>query len=296
MTVKKDQKNEVTETTNNENQEPVTNQENENESESTDNEDETNDEESEEEESETSEENEDKGDRKPKRNSFKKRLDRMRRRESEARREADYWRQQAHINNQKQPEKETVKKDSSKPRSEDYDSNDDFIEALTDWKTKQAIDDYDKNMSKKSNEKRQIEVARNWQSKVNEFKVNHPDFDEIMEDVSDISIADPIRDAILEAGPEVLYELAKDPDEASRIASLSPYSAIREIGKIEARLSKKTKKTTTTKTTTTKAPPPMEPVKGGGSKGISNIYDPNISQAEYEKLRIKQRREKAGYY
>jgi hypothetical protein len=88
-----------------------------------------------------------------------------------------------------------------------------------------------------------------------------------------------MAEAIIESekGAEVLYHLGSHPDEAKRIAMLSPLAAARELGRIEARLSMPAPRTTT------KAPPPVKPV-GASDAGVRK--DPaTMSQAEYEAWR-----------
>lgn len=70
-----------------------------------------------------------------------------------------------------------------------------------------------------------------------------------------------------EVGPEVAYHLGKNPQEASRIASLNPILQAREIGKIEATIASRSpviKKATST-------PEPIKPVGARGSR--STVYD-----------------------
>lgn len=64
-------------------------------------------------------------------------------------------------------------------------------------------------------------------------------------------------------GPAVSYHLANNPDEARRIAALSPIAQVRELGKIEARLAPAS---TTTTNTVSNAPPPPPALRGAGGK------------------------------
>lgn len=95
--------------------------------------------------------------------------------------------------------------------------------------------------------------AQSFKQREAEFKATVEDYEELVYDQS-LSITTPMAEVIAESdiGPQVAYYLAKNPDEASRIAALSPIQTARELGKIEARL-------TTAKAApkaTTKAPPP----------------------------------------
>ena len=94
-------------------------------------------------------------------------------------------------------------------------------------------------------------------------KASLPDFDEIVAS-SDVVVNDDVRDAILESdvGPQVLYHLAENDELAKKIAGMSPKAALREIGKLEERLSVKptAKQETVVKS---RAPAPISPIRGG---------------------------------
>lgn len=96
-----------------------------------------------------------------------------------------------------------------------------------------------------------------------------------MEDVDDIPMSLTVQEVILASdnGPELMYELAKNPEEYARICKLPAVQAARELGKFEARISSSqdTKKETK-QLTKTKAPPPIKPV---GSKASSVTKSPD---------------------
>lgn len=74
-------------------------------------------------------------------------------------------------------------------------------------------------------------------------------------------MAEAIKES--EQGAEVAYHLAKNPDEARRIAGLSPYSQIRELGRIEAGL---TGAAAPKSNPVTAAPEPPPQARGAGGK------------------------------
>jgi hypothetical protein len=78
------------------------------------------------------------------------------------------------------------------------------------------------------------------------------------------------------------YHLGTNLDVAERIASLSPVLAAREIALLESRLETPKPKTVSN------APPPVKPVNGGSVKE-KDISDPNLSDAEFNEMRRKQR-------
>lgn len=97
------------------------------------------------------------------------------------------------------------------------------------------------------------------------FAKDHPDFhDKIATSLVCTQVmADTMIDS--EHGPAVAYHLANNPDEAKRIAALSPVAQIRAIGAIEGRLA--AAPTTTEPTNTvSNAPPPAPNVRGKGGQ------------------------------
>ena len=113
--------------------------------------------------------------------------------------------------------------------------------------------------------------------------------EDVLSEVEHIPVSLAVNNVILDSehGPEIAYELAKNPKEYERINKLPPLAAARELGKIEARISQASsekKKPETNKIT--QAPKPMNPLKGGKRAPVKSLYDADrMSQAEYEALR-----------
>lgn len=234
---------------------------------------------------------------KPKKKSgFKKRIERFQRRLSEKDQEIEYLRKEVMKKSSQQEEKpEATPKTQTdgKPKLEDFEHHEDYIEALTDWKLEQKQKEQEVK-SRESHLKNEYQkTIQSFQSKVAEFGKTHSDFQEVIEEVDDIPLSPGFREAVISSdlGPAVMYELAKNREELERINALSPLAAAKEIGKIEARLSKSSEPQKQTKTT--KAPPPVKPV-GSSSSGSTkkSIYDTSLSQKEYEQLRMEQMRKK----
>jgi hypothetical protein len=241
------------------------------------------------EESEESEEDEGK----PQRTSgVKKRIGRLKRKLSEKDRDIEYWKAQA-LKNQgnKEPETEAqavTPQENGKPRSDDYDTQADYLEALTDWKVDQRMQKSEQMAQADQEKNHKVAAAQAWSQKVQEFEDNTPDFEEVLEMAPDVTLPAYTQEAIIESdlGPRILYELAKDPAEAMRIASIkSPLAAAREVGKLEAKFSMPSEKKTVVKTNkTTKAPPPNSNLKGNATVE----KDPNtMTFSEYEAWHAK---------
>jgi hypothetical protein len=105
-----------------------------------------------------------------------------------------------------------------------------------------------------------------WADRVNAAKSNLPDFDDMVQS-SEVRVSDPVRDAIIESehGPQILYYLAENTEFAQKLAGMSLVSAVREIGKIEARYERDAKATVPDVKPVvgkSKAPAPISPLRG----------------------------------
>lgn len=237
-----------------------------------------------------------------KKGGFQRRIDKLNARVSAKEQEAEYWRQQA-LKGASEPKKDQVDSKPSqsegKPNVDDFTSHADFVEKLTDWKTKQALKEHTQALEQSRLQTEQANAAKSYSDRAKAFLEKHPDFNEVLADI-ETPLSATVKEIIVssEMGPELAYELAKNPEEFERVCKLPPLAAAREMGKLESRLTvsaPQEKKTELKKIT--KAPNPVNPV-GTGGKGAApkSLSDPTISQAEYEKLRAEQmkKRRQAG--
>jgi len=76
-----------------------------------------------------------------------------------------------------------------------------------------------------------------WAERLESAQADHEDFVTVALNV-DLPVSLLAGDAIKDApnGPQILYYLGQNPEEAKRINKLSPHAQVREIGKIELRL------------------------------------------------------------
>lgn len=186
------------------------------------------------------------------------------------------------------PEKaEPSSTDDPKPRSEEFEFFDDFTEAMTDWKLRQKEKAEFERKSKEEAEAAKRKAAENWKTRVDAARERYEDYDEVLETAEDLDVPVDLETALLEAGPEIIYHLAKNRDEAKRIADLPLRSALREIGKIEAKLADSSKepppKPQPRKTSSAPKPAPSLSGPGGVAKRAHEYTGEYLE--EYESLR-----------
>ncbi len=241
------------------------------------------------------------GEKPKKATGFKKRIDKLNKRASDAEQRAEYWRQEA-LRTQGLREKteanpkEPVKPElSAKPRREDFATIDAYEEARDAYVTKQAVDSFKKEQREKEQQDLQKKRDQAYMDRVAKFvKEEAKDFNEVLKSATaplSLVMREAIRDS--EVGPQIVYELAQNPEEAERIFSLSPTRQAVEIGRLETRFLEQTEPSKSSQERkTTAAPKPVTPVKGKGTVVQKDLDDPSLSQEEYNRIRNKQERER----
>ena len=162
------------------------------------------------------------------------RIDELTRARREAEREASYWRGIA----QQGQAQQSAPAAPTKPTPDKYDDYGDYVEALTDWKTEQAVA---KRMEQDSTRKVAETRSQTFAERQVATRAVLPDYDAVV-GASETPIANHVGEAILESdrGPELAYHFAKNPDVLQSLNGMTPMQAAREIGKLEATLPTKT--------------------------------------------------------
>jgi chemotaxis protein histidine kinase CheA len=159
-----------------------------------------------------------------------------------------------------------------------------YLEKRQDYLIEQREQQRTKADEAKARETQAKTVADTWAEKTKAAEAKHEDFAEVaLKDDLPVTpaMADAIRDS--EIGPEILYHLGKNPDEAARISKLSPIAAIRAIGKLEASLAVEATEPQTKTPPVSKAPEPIRPVGGSRVNPVKDIE--GMTQSEYRAYR-----------
>lgn len=187
------------------------------------------------------------------------------RREREAARDRDHWRELATRQAKPEPAKTEPERDKTLA-----DFN--FDEAahqryLLDRVSKTATDAAKRELQAEQGRAEKQRAAETYVERVRSFAKDHPDYKEVAEYAP---IADHVAEVILglEEGPEVAYYLGKNPEMATQINRLSANHASFELGQIAARLGFEREKAAAAKARVSTAPPPAPKIEGGSEAEV----------------------------
>jgi len=207
---------------------------------------------------------------------YKKRFDELTRKryeaeakiEAEKERAAKLEKELEEARKPKQAEPPPVNFAKPKPVVGDFQTYEDYVDAVTDWKlekkeseafAKRLQEEETKKQAEKANEvkKEQQTFDEKRKATIETGKGKYKDFDEVVQAIPGQILTFQMAQVIVDSdnGSDVIYHLGKNIQEAERISKLNPWAMAREIGKIEERLKLTEKKTT-------KAPPPINPNPG----------------------------------
>lgn len=187
-----------------------------------------------------------------------KRIDRLTQEKYRLRAELEFLRSQQPQPQQAQPAQQ-AQQPSQAPKLEQYNSIEEYLDALADHKASQKFDHLAKEReAKESQTRQQNEAAKlheGYTKQTEQARQAYEDFDDVVQD-PDLPISQAMAEAIMRSsnGADVAYYLGKNPDQAARIASLDPFSAAVEIGRIAATVVRPQPRKTSN------APPPIQPV------------------------------------
>jgi hypothetical protein len=167
-----------------------------------------------------------------------------------------------------------------RPTREGFASDEDYIDALTDYKIDQRMQAAPK----------QDNTNVEWATRIAETRNSHEDYDDVVGMVASITLPQLATEAIVSSkfGPEIVYALGKDPERAEQISRMSPGAAAMEIGEILADIKAKKVSQPAVKRVSS-APAPITPVqpKPTATDDPSKMSDAQF--AEWRRKQIKQR-------
>jgi hypothetical protein len=177
------------------------------------------------------------------------------------------------------------------PTREQFENYEDYIQARAEWRAeKKAEELVEKRFREQGDTERRAKETQHTQNIGNQWTKREEAYSEANPDYEDLvvpfvqdelqQVDQTARRAIVESdlGPNILHYLAKHPEEAERIAELSPIRQVAEIGKIEVIVSKPQPKKASN------APEPISPV---GAKAKVDIDPSEMDQAQFNEWRRK---------
>lgn len=210
-----------------------------------------------------------------KKDGTQKRIDEITRQKYDHQREAEYWKQIAQTN-QVAPEPVEAGKTLA---DFEYDEG-----KYTEYLKTTAAAEANATADQRIRQENQARSKADFNIKEDEFSKDIDDY-HIVTRQNLRAFTENMFEAVQSAddGPAVLYYLGKNPEVAERLANLPPLSMAREIGKIEANKLAKEKPPSVTK-----APKPAPKLAAVDSKVTLSIDDPNLTDAQFRKMREKQ--------
>jgi len=162
---------------------------------------------------------------------------------------------------------------NQKPTPDNYKDAFEYAEALADWSAEQALVKREREVKQKEFEAQKQKVIQTWQEKLEATKAELPDYEDMVQS-SSVAVNDTVRDAILESdvGPRILYELASDDEMAEKLSTMSTASALKLIGKLEAKFEKTEEPVKAERKTVaakSKAPEPIRPLRS--TAGVADV-------------------------
>jgi hypothetical protein len=234
---------------------------------------------------------------KPKRTGgFQRKIERLvRENEYLARRFHELAQQQRPQPPPQQPQQQPAVADG-RPRQDQFDSYDEYLDKLTDWKLEARLQQEHTAQQQRHQAAQQQERLTGWQQRVGQFKSEAPDFEDVLESVDHINLQPILQQAIMAdaLGPKLAYELARKPEDFARIASLDPVGALTALGEFKARL--EPAKTAAPQHSNgvkpvSRAPNPIRPV-GQGAGATSTVSPDQMPLGDY--IRWRERSLKAA--
>jgi hypothetical protein len=160
--------------------------------------------------------------------------------------------------------------DSERPKIENFESLEAWKDADDDWKAAKRQEAY-----------QQQKADAHFAEQMDKARAKFADFDDVMASV-DVEISNDAARALRESdvAGELAYWLAKRPEEAEKLASMSYGAAARFLGRIEAQIAEQPKPK---QNRVSSAPPPPASVAARSKPASNDPYEEGIDVVEFEK-------------
>jgi len=222
--------------------------------------------------------------------ALQKRFDDLTKKRRTAERERDYERDLRLKAEEELKKLKSTIPSKDKPKVEDFDSQEEYDEALATWAAEKKLNEYKAEVAKADEEKKVKDDIHTVNELLDEAistgRDKYEDFDKVVLEPKELPFTQALVDTILdsEIADEIMYYLAKNPDDLADISKLNARRAAREITLIETKLlsvAKKKDVTSAKNEPTPKTPKPSESSEGSligkeepPKKKITNAPEP----------------------
>jgi outer membrane biosynthesis protein TonB len=227
---------------------------------------------------------------KPK-NHAERRRDRMLEERAYFKAQAEFL--QAQLAQQQQQKASPTGQQEQVPQRAAYNSDEEYVDALAEFKIAKRFEA----LTRQQQEQAQRGALDKFNTRTAEAKKAYDDYDEVVQAASFHPLFATnqyphVTETVMssEVGADLIYYLADNPEEATRIANMRPNQAVKELGRIESYIEMALEGKTTAgsavkaKAPVTKAPAPYSSPKGTGGTTKKTIYDKNLSNKEFLEL------------
>ncbi len=212
-----------------------------------------------------------------------------RRKADEARKENEYWKKAA-LEGGRKPEVEIP---DQAPSRDQFVTYEEFQKAQNDYQIKLGVaKEWQKHEEKKraeADEAERLKAMKEFQKATEKAAIKYDDFEEVVQE--SVAPTTPIMNQAIidsDSAGEIMYFLAKNPDEAERISLLPPVKQVKEIARLELKLVD----APSPKPSISKVPDPINPV--GGKSVIGGSPKPEDTaawiRAEQERMQREGKR------
>ena len=153
--------------------------------------------------------------------------------------------------------------DPGMPTIDKFDNFDDYVTAKAEYIASQTLSKHEQRQAAEKAKAAQQQTVEGWNKRVAAADI--PDFHDVVA-ASDVPMTQVMQQAIMESdlGPKLAYHLATNPEEAEKIARMTPIGAVRALTLIEEGFKKPV--------AVSKATPPITPV-GSKATSIKSLLD-----------------------
>ena len=168
----------------------------------------------------------------------------------------------------------------------DYATDEEWIQAVTQQAIAREREQWQLEQLRQRQALEQQERDAQWATREQAFKQSHPDYEQRLQEVLP-RLSPQLRQGLgdSEMAPELAYHLARHPDELQRLSGMQPLALSRALGRLEQQLTVPSRPPSPPPTA---KPAPPTPLNGAGSPGpraVTELSDADIesmSQAEFE--------------